>query len=257
MLVLVDHAAHRVRIEAGEGAVHHHLRHRDLAAHGFAAGFEINRFGEALLGFGARLLVEQAEPLGRRLGVLIVGVDLALGGDALAALDGLRRLVRGRRQRCHHLHVGIGQPARHHDRRLLAGLPAFDALRRTRRARCFRKTGSRSSPRSHRATAPARARSPGHRARSSDRRAAGLRATAIHRIAGAAARSAPPEVPDRAARDPAGGAAAAVLAPITEAFDVDGSSFEGAVAAGAAGSGGVVTRRSPFSVRSTLGKSDG
>ena len=128
VLVLIDHAAHRVRIEAGEGAVHHHLRHRDLAAHGFAAGLEIDRFGEAFLRFGARLLVEQAEPLGRRLGALVVGIDFALGGDALAALGGLDRLVRRRRQRRHHLHVGIGQPARHHDHRLFAGLPALDAF---------------------------------------------------------------------------------------------------------------------------------
>ena len=88
MLVLIDHAAHGVRIEAGEGAVHHHLRHRDLAAHGFAAGLEIDGFGKALLGLGARLLVEQAEPLGRRLFVLVVGIDLALGRDALAAFAG-------------------------------------------------------------------------------------------------------------------------------------------------------------------------
>ena len=53
MLVLVNHAAHRVRIEAGEGAVHYDLGDRDLATHGFAAGFEIDRFGEAFFGFGA------------------------------------------------------------------------------------------------------------------------------------------------------------------------------------------------------------
>src|SRR6202022_651168 len=54
------------------------------------------------------------------------------------------------------------------------------------------------------------------------------------------------------------GATAAVFAPATEALDVDGSSFEGAasVGAGADVSGGTVTRRSPFRVRSTLGKSD-
>src|ERR1035437_458776 len=49
----------------------------------------------------------------------------------------------------------------------------------------------------------------------------------------------------------AGGVAAAVFAPATEALDVDGSSI-----AGAAVAGGTATRRSPFSVRSTLGKSD-
>jgi hypothetical protein len=94
VLVLVDHAANRARVEAGERAVHHHLRYCDLAAHGFAAGFEVNRLGQALLRFGARLLVEQAEALGRRLGPLIVGVDFALGGNALAAIASLERLVR-------------------------------------------------------------------------------------------------------------------------------------------------------------------
>src|ERR1700716_4274526 len=54
----------------------------------------------------------------------------------------------------------------------------------------------------------------------------------------------------------ADGATAAVFAPATEVLDVDGSSFEGATLAGGAGSGWTVTRRSPFSVRSTLGNSD-
>src|SRR6266478_1958717 len=54
----------------------------------------------------------------------------------------------------------------------------------------------------------------------------------------------------------ADGATAAVFAPATEVLDVDGSSFEGATLAGGAGSGWTVTMRSPFSVRSTLGKSD-
>ena len=53
VLVLIDHAADGVRIFAGEGAVHHDLRDRDLAAHGLAAGLEIDGFGEALLGLGA------------------------------------------------------------------------------------------------------------------------------------------------------------------------------------------------------------
>src|SRR5438876_11373646 len=50
--------------------------------------------------------------------------------------------------------------------------------------------------------------------------------------------------------------AAAVLAPATEALEVDGSSLEGAVLAGAAGWGGTITSRSPFRVRSTFGKSE-
>src|SRR6266702_7038037 len=53
------------------------------------------------------------------------------------------------------------------------------------------------------------------------------------------------------------GMAAALFAPLTEALDVDGSSFAGAAPADAAGSGGMRTRRSAFRVRSTLGKSDG
>ena len=65
VLVLIDHAAHGFGIFAGEGAVQHHLRHRDLAPHRFAAGFEIDRFGQALLRLGARLFVEQAETFGR------------------------------------------------------------------------------------------------------------------------------------------------------------------------------------------------
>jgi len=59
-------------IFAGESSIQHHLRHRDLAAHGLAAGFEIDGFRQALFGFGARLVVEKAETFGRRLGVLIV-----------------------------------------------------------------------------------------------------------------------------------------------------------------------------------------
>src|SRR5882757_11278030 len=55
-----------------------------------------------------------------------------------------------------------------------------------------------------------------------------------------------------------GSGTVAVFAPMTDAFDVEGSSLAGADSAGALASGaaGRVTRRSPFSVRSTLGKSD-
>src|SRR5882672_8068833 len=55
------------------------------------------------------------------------------------------------------------------------------------------------------------------------------------------------------------GMAAAVFAPITDALEVDGSSLAGAAAsldAGATVSGDTVTSRSPFNVRSTLGKSE-
>ena len=85
MLVLVDHAADRGRIEAGEGAVHHHLRYSDLATHRFAAGLEVNRLRKAFLGFGTALLIEKAKPFGRGLGALVVPIDFALGSNALAS----------------------------------------------------------------------------------------------------------------------------------------------------------------------------
>ena len=55
------------------------------------------------------------------------------------------------------------------------------------------------------------------------------------------------------------GAVSAVLAPLTSAFDVAGSSIAGTRSAGpvvsGAGAGDATMRRSPFSVRSTFGKS--
>ena len=93
VLVLVDHAAHGFGIFAGEGAVQHHLRHRDLAPDRFAAGFEIDRFRQALLRLGARLVVEQAETFGGRLGALVVRIDLALRRNALAHFAGPHRTV--------------------------------------------------------------------------------------------------------------------------------------------------------------------
>ena len=63
--VLIDDAADRVGIFAGERAVEHHLGDRHLAAHGLAARFEIDRLGQAFLRLGAALVVE-AEPLGGR-----------------------------------------------------------------------------------------------------------------------------------------------------------------------------------------------
>ena len=137
VLVLVDHAAHRVRIFAGEGAVHHHLRHRDLAAHGFAAGFEIDGFGEAFLRLGARLLVEQAEPLGRRLGALVVGIDFALRRDALAALAGPAP-VRRRRP--------AARPSPSCRDREPRPASRSVALRRAASAPCFRRDAERRAP---------------------------------------------------------------------------------------------------------------
>ena len=51
--VLIDDAADVVWIVAGEHAVHHHLRDRDLPAHRLAARLEIDRVGETLLRLGA------------------------------------------------------------------------------------------------------------------------------------------------------------------------------------------------------------
>ena len=237
VLVLVDHAAHRVRIFAGEGAVQHHLRHRDLAAHGLAAGFEIDRFGEALLRFGARLLVEQAEPLGRRLGALVVGIDFALRRDALAHLAGPDRPVGVDRQRGHDLHVGIGNRARHHDHRLFAGLPALDAFGRAERraekqARGLeREIVARRCRTRARPLALRRALDP-----SSGLASSGLRLRATSTIVLRQRRRAQRglQVRDRAAQRSAAGGCAAVLAPSTEAFEVEGSSFAGALPAGAA-----------------------
>ena len=69
MLVLVNHAAHRVRIKTGEGAVHHHLRDRDLTTDGLAPGLEINRIGKTFFGFAARFLIEQPQAFGRRMSI--------------------------------------------------------------------------------------------------------------------------------------------------------------------------------------------
>ena len=98
--VLIDHAADVVRIEAGEHPVHHHLGDRDLAALRLAAGFEIDRFGEALLRLGALLGVE-VEPLGRRPRPLAGAGHLALGARPsrrAAGAAGLARHRRGRRR---------------------------------------------------------------------------------------------------------------------------------------------------------------
>jgi len=99
--VLVDDTADRVGIFAGEHAVEYHLRHRHLAAHGFAAGFEIDRLGQAFLRLGATCVVE-AESLGRGHRPLVLASDLALGRDRLssayAVLDHHARIGGQRRQ---------------------------------------------------------------------------------------------------------------------------------------------------------------
>ena len=99
--VLVDDTADRVGIFAGEHAVEYHLRHRHLAAHGFAAGFEIDRLGQAFLRLGATCVVE-AQSLGRGHRPLVLAGDLALGRDRLssayAVLDHHARIGRQRRQ---------------------------------------------------------------------------------------------------------------------------------------------------------------
>ncbi len=98
--VLIDHAAHRVRIFSGEHPVEHHLRHRHLAVYGLAARLEIDRLGEAFARLGEALLVE-AEPLRRRHRPLVDAGDLALVHDTLparAVLDHDARVARERRQ---------------------------------------------------------------------------------------------------------------------------------------------------------------
>src|SRR5262249_46363144 len=82
--VLVDDAADRVGIFAGEHAVEYHLGHRHLAAHGFAAGFEVDRLGQALLRLGAARLVE-AEPLGPGHRPLALAGDFAFGRHRLSS----------------------------------------------------------------------------------------------------------------------------------------------------------------------------
>ena len=74
--ILVDDVADIVRVIAGEGAVEHDLRHRDLAALDFATRFEIDRIGETLLGLGARA-GEPSRSAGVRRTLAFAG-DLAL-----------------------------------------------------------------------------------------------------------------------------------------------------------------------------------
>ena len=88
MRVLIDDATHGVRIVAGEHAVHHHLRDRDLAAHRLAARFEIYRFGETFFGLGAAAGIE-LEPVGRRHRPLVLTRDLTFGRHRLTAFAGL------------------------------------------------------------------------------------------------------------------------------------------------------------------------
>src|SRR5205823_11902204 len=53
VLVLVDHAAHRVRVIARENPVHDDLRNSDLAAHLLATRLEVNGLREALFRLAA------------------------------------------------------------------------------------------------------------------------------------------------------------------------------------------------------------
>ncbi len=198
MLVLVDHAAHRFRIFAGEDAVQHHLRHRDLATHRFAAGFEIDRFRQAFFRLGARLFVEQAETFGRRLGVLVVGIDLALRRDALAHLAGPTGPSASTGSEAITFMSGSGaapgitmtgsSPGR--QRSMLSGEPSDEPKNRLE---VLKEKPSRGG-----AGASAAGSHSGDTLEVFER--AWLRATATRRIAAAAARSARPAAPDRAAR---------------------------------------------------------
>ena len=78
--ILVNDAADVVWIKRREHAVHHYLRDRDLAAHRFAARFEIDRVGEALFRFGA-LGAGEPKPLGRRMRPRVLSGDHAFAGD--------------------------------------------------------------------------------------------------------------------------------------------------------------------------------
>ena len=235
VLVLIDHAAHRVRILAGEGAVQHHLRHRDLAAHRFAARFEIDRFGETFFRLGARLLVEQAEPLGRRLGALVVGIDLALGATLSPLSTVLDRIVgiagsdaitfmSGSAARAGITIIGSspgrqrsmlsGEPSDELPKNRLRGLEGEIVARRRRRRR-DRSDGSGAVLSSSSGWA------------SSD--------IEISYCASGGALSASASSGSSCAGS-AAGAASAVFAPFTDAFDVDGSCWRGAPLGGRAAS---------------------
>src|SRR5262249_37744475 len=82
--VLVDDAAHRVGIFAGEDTVEHYLSDRHLAAYLFAARLEIDRLCQAFLRFATRIFVE-TEQFGWRHRPLVLAGDLAFGGDRLSS----------------------------------------------------------------------------------------------------------------------------------------------------------------------------
>ncbi len=93
----IDGAADIGRVIAGEHPVHHHLRHRHLAALRLAAALEIDRLGQAFLRPRPALALE-AKALRRARRGRVLARHLALGGDAGAAvveiMEGLRRQCR-------------------------------------------------------------------------------------------------------------------------------------------------------------------
>jgi len=96
----------RFRDICRRSGVQHHLRHRDLAPYRFAAGFEIDRFRQALLRL-ARDLSSNRPRRSAALGMLVVGIDSPFGAT-LSPSHRPARTIGIDRQRGHHLHVGIG-----------------------------------------------------------------------------------------------------------------------------------------------------
>src|SRR5215471_12366435 len=94
--ILVDHAANRVGIIAGEYPVHHHLGDSQLSADGFPTGFEVNRLGKAFLLLGAGR-TDEAKAFGGALRPIFLTRHLAFRRYGLVA----RRLEWRHDTRCY------------------------------------------------------------------------------------------------------------------------------------------------------------
>src|SRR5215831_1576357 len=82
--ILVDHAANRVGVIAGEYPVHYHLGDRHLSADRFPPGFEVDRLGKAFLLLGAGS-ADEAEAFGRALRLMFYAGHLAFRRYGLIA----------------------------------------------------------------------------------------------------------------------------------------------------------------------------